>query len=78
MIPLDIPFAGPFSRCGKIAIINMKTHIVLLDYDNGTFRKFDSIDDLKNYAETISKMLEHVKDDDNKPKTKEKHIPRGC
>lgn len=56
MIPLDFNFC-----CGgEIAIIDMRTHVLLLDYSNNTFRKFDSVEQLKSYAKHIPKMIERM------------------
>jgi hypothetical protein len=38
----------------------MKTHVLLLDYSNNTFRKFDSIEQLKAYADHIPVMIERM------------------
>ena len=58
MIPLDFIFC-----CGgEIAIIDMRTHVLLLDYSNNTFKKFDSVEQLKAYAKHIPEMIERMEE----------------
>ena len=51
-----------FGICGKISIIEMKNHVILLDYDNGTFKKFSNMDELEEYANEILKLVDKLKE----------------
>ena len=56
MIPLDFNFC-----CGgEIAIIDMRNHVLLLDYSNNTFKKFNNFQHLITYAERIKEMIDRM------------------
>ena len=54
---MDI-FDTPFVRADKVGIISFDDHVILLDYKSMTFKKFRDLDEMKNYADNIIRLIE--------------------